>query len=437
MSDLRKRWTGSLFLLALFPAFATAATWYWRPNNGSYGRETGTSYANAWSRESQISWSRMKDGDTLLVCGRHNTGYDDRQISSGRANVIISGNCPGDPGEIVSVGTRLKPKDWQGPDAAGVYKATYSGSPGIARDEIGGLRRLESVPDTASPCRSYFHEAGTFFYRPCGELVDVYPGGGAPVVGIRHDGVTVEHLAISNGGRAVEVENARGVTLRHLRIGNHSAHGITLAGSTSNGRIQFNEIHDVTDGIITLAGGPGGGGSGNRHDGWLVEANVIHDVYGSGDSHAIGWASGSDNVFRRNFIYRVAGSGITIYAWKHQENSRNVIEENVILDVVKRSIEQNQRGIELSGDSCWPSLDIRRGDVIRGNIVDNVAEGIYAKAGPAAGLIIEGNRIRARKTGIRWASPNGGRIADLPPGLNVVEAPQRLQPVFSPPLDCR
>jgi len=105
--------------LAFAPA-APAADWYWRPNTASYGKQSGASYADAWSREDQIDWRRMQAGDRLLVCGRHDTGYLDRRIEPGRGGITISGACPGDPGEIISVGARLLPAAWEGPDAEGV-----------------------------------------------------------------------------------------------------------------------------------------------------------------------------------------------------------------------------------------------------------------------------------------------------------------------------
>jgi len=426
--------------LAFAPA-APAADWYWRPNTASYGKQSGASYADAWSREDQIDWRRMQAGDRLLVCGRHDTGYLDRRIEPGRGGITISGACPGDPGEIISVGARLLPAAWEGPDAEGVYRVRYAGSPGIAMDALGRLNRLDAMPTGGSPCRSFHHAGGVFYYRPCGPPQAVYPGGGPPVVSIRHDSVTLEYLQIRNGDHAVEVSGASGAVLRHLRIFEHTGHGIVLSGRTSAGAIRFNEIHDVAGGIITLAGGAGSAGGDFRHDGWLVEGNVIHDVYGSVDAHAIGWAAGSDNVFRRNFIYRAAGSGITIYAWKHQETARNLIEDNVVLDVIRRSIEANQRGIELSGDNCWAVAQQRRGDIIRNNLVENVAEGIYVKFAPLPGaepaVRIEGNRIRARETGIRWASAMGGPAPEPAMSGNEVSAPRRLRPVATSAGFCR
>ena len=347
-------------------------------------------------------------------------------------NITISGDCRGDPGEIISVGTRFTPKQWTGPNADGVYQIPYSGSPGSAMDEIGQLQLLNTIPSAKSPCRSFFHVAGVLYYRPCGVPLLMYPSGGGPVVGIHHSGVTLEHLLIRNGNTGVQVDNnATGVKLRHLRIVEHTDMGIWLAGRTSKGVIQYNEIQDVANGIYAVAGG--GAGSTDRHDGWLVQGNLIHDVAGSGDAHGIGWQSGSDNVFRRNFILRAAGSGITLYAWRHQENSRNVIEDNVIVDVVRKSVEDGQSGIDLSGDSCWDSPENRRGDVIRNNIIENVAEGIYVKAFPSSGTgpgaRIEGNRIMARDTGIRWANPNGGRAPDLPMERNEIKAPVPLKPL--------
>jgi hypothetical protein len=431
------RWCALWLVLA--PCLASAANWYWRPNSATYGQETGSTYQDAWSKSTQIDWSRMRDGDTLFICGRHDTGYLDRELLTGRGGITLTGACPGDPGELISVGTRFMPGQWLGPNEDGVYHVPYSGSPSSAMDESGQMQRLDAVPTAKSPCRSYFHAAGELYYRPCGTPRIVYPTGGGPVVRIRHDRVTLEDLLIRNSGTAIEVKDASGVVLRRLHILEHTGIGILLVGRTSDGKILSNEIHGVTDGIYAVTRGDRD--SAERHDGWLVEDNYIHDVAGSGDAHAIGWQTGSDNVFRRNRIERAAGSGITIYAWRTHENSRNIIEDNEITDVIRKSVESNQRGIELSGDNCWESPEIRQGDSIRNNRITNVTEGIYVKAmsSPGGGVPvrIEGNRIKARQTGIRWASPNGGPAPRLQVEANEVEALQRLKPVDGPRDLCR
>lgn len=428
-----------ILLVLLLPPRATAANWFWRPNSATQGAENGRSYGSAWRKDSQIAWGDMRDGDTLFVCGRHDTGYSDRSIRTGRGNITISGDCPGDPGEIISVGIRFTPDMWQGPNADGVYRSHYSGSPSSAMDDIGQLLRLDAAPTSRSPCRSYFHASEVLHYKPCGPPRVMYPTGGGPVVGVYHDNVTVERLLIRNAGTGIEVRDARGTRLRHLRVMEHTGIGILLAGRTSDGVIEFNEIQDVTDGIYAVASG--NPGSTDRHDRWRVEGNLIRDIGGSGDSHGIGWQSGSDNTFLRNSILRAAGSGITIYAWRTQENARNRIEDNSIIDVVGNGSASNQRGIELSGDKCWTSADHRAGDVIRNNIISNVTEGIYVKAvaGGKAGARarIEGNQITARRTGIRWASPNGGPPPDLPMADNRIEAPRKLEPVTGPWDLCR
>lgn len=418
-----------LWLLMMLPTVASSATWFWRPNTGTYGLANGSSYQNAWSKESQIKWGLMKAGDKLFVCGRHDTGYLDRKLQTGRSDITISGNCPGDPGSILSVGERFEPNEWRGPSVSGVYTRPYAGSPSLALDDLGQLRLLGRIPTAKSPCRTYFYSGGTFYYRPCGRPLTVLPTGGSPAVRITHDRVTVEYLALRNAGTGIEVRNARGVIIRHSTIWEHAGIGIALSGSTSDGKIQYNEIHNVTDGIYAMAG------TWDRHDRWLIEGNFIHDIGGSGDSHGIGWQSGSDLVIRNNAIFRPAGSGITIYAWRNQENSRNLIEGNTILDVVRSSLESNERGIELSGDSCWNRPDLRRNDVIRNNIVYNAAEGIYVKfvaaPGENSGVTIEDNQIKARKTGIRWGNPNGGTAPELTLDRNSINAPLKLDPVTS------
>ncbi len=69
---IHSQWAGcvaAVALLALPTLAANAASWYVRPNGGSYGNEDGTSWNNAFDGFSGVAWGSVSCGDTIWVAG--------------------------------------------------------------------------------------------------------------------------------------------------------------------------------------------------------------------------------------------------------------------------------------------------------------------------------------------------------------------------------
>lgn len=59
----------ALISLCILSYGAEAANWYVRPNSSTYGTGNGSSWTNAWSGFSAISWGSVSCGDTIWVAG--------------------------------------------------------------------------------------------------------------------------------------------------------------------------------------------------------------------------------------------------------------------------------------------------------------------------------------------------------------------------------
>lgn len=420
-----------MLLLGLCAPSASAEDWYWRPylKAGKYGLGDGTTYNDAWAASTAIDWGAIQPGDTLFICGLHDNGYGDRSLTVGRSGtayrrLTISGDCPGDPGTILSTGEKFSTTGWSGPDAQGVYWRAYGGTPSQAIDAEGYLIAADEPLTARSPCRSYYFSPAEkrFFYRPCGVPRVVYPMGPSPVILIRNQNyVTIADLAVSNAGRLIEVHGSTGIRLLRLHLHYAKYYSITLNGSTSAGRISGNLISDVGNGPYAV-------GAEGVHDDWIVENNLIQNVYGTSDSHGIGWQDGNRNVIRHNRLRNIEGSGITFYhTGRGATMSDNIIEDNEIAEVrsAASSRATNQRGIEFSGHNCPRTADDAIRNSIRFNRLSGIErEAIYVKAArpSSAGTYsveLVGNTVDRAGQGIVWF--NGRLVSPMVHGTPTTE----------------
>lgn len=400
-----------------------AGNWYWRPPGSVETGGDGRTYQSAWTSDDEIRWNLIQPGDYLFVCGVHDAGYRDRKLVVSTPRVTVTGACTGDPGSIVSVGARIV--NWRPSALSGVFQSEYGGIPPAAINQSGKrLTRLDQPPDAAAPCDTFhFSETSVFYYKPCGPPVDVLPHGDPPVILVNADDVVITQLSVSNAGRLIEVRDSKRVVINDVSLRVAEDIAIHLTGNTSLGAIRNSTISESGNGVYASTT------DGERHDGWIIENNVIRDIYGDLDSHGIGWQTGSDNVIRRNRI-EGANTGITFYRWagsNHRMN-RNVIAENEIADMRKSRADNNStglgRGIELTGDNCPQVPDLMTGNAIVNNRITRTdAESIYVKvprhSNPAeTAVIVRGNVSDAP---IRHSSIElRGRASD-PPSFHLGE----------------
>lgn len=395
----------------LWSCSAISGSWYWRPyTGGPYGANNGSSYADAWYRSTDINWNQIVPGDTLYICGLHDSGsagYDYLLTVSAsgtsQAPITISGACSQDPGSIIATGQRWS-SGWSGPDQNGVYTRTYGGSAGQAIDAQGFLLKLASAPDANSPCRSYSQVGTLVSYKPCGAPVTVYPAGAAPVLRVHNQNyVQIADLTIFNATKLIEILNGEGIVVRNSELAYALTNSIAVTGSTSNGELANNHIHDVGNGPYFITA------SNQSHDGWVVQGNHIHDVYGHIDSHCIGWQAGSSNIINDNNLHDCEGSGITFYAPNSgQPTINNLIFRNHIHEVKDTGRGgSNQRGIEVNGPNCRNSNN-ELGNVISENRIENTdGAGIFLKAAapsvpPSYSWWIDSNYIFNADVGMAW-----------------------------------
>jgi hypothetical protein len=168
----------SALVLVLVVAAPTAlcasspSSWYFRPHadtqdvvaaasqaDGSLvAAPGGASYATAWTRTADIVWASILPGDTLFVCGLHESGRVDGALNLTKVNgsgtaaapLIVDGACEdvatgkADPGTLMS--GHPVPQAKLGLPTSGIY--TYSYPTPAAGAHI--LRSAVALRDTTS-----------------------------------------------------------------------------------------------------------------------------------------------------------------------------------------------------------------------------------------------------------------------------------------------
>jgi hypothetical protein len=116
----------------------------------------GASYATAWTTTFDIDWSKISGGDTLFVCGLHDSGRVDGALNitgtrgSGveSAPVTIDGRCVdesgvADPGTLMA-GKLVSHSELGHPNAHGIFKYSYD-SPAVKQQHAPRHTRLQSA----------------------------------------------------------------------------------------------------------------------------------------------------------------------------------------------------------------------------------------------------------------------------------------------------
>ena len=373
-----------------------AANFYWRPMaGGPYGKANGTSYANAWHTAQSIDWRRIKPKDILYVCGLHDNGYGDYNLTPPKdaTGIVIDGNCPNNPGTILAAGQKIAVDATWKPVGDGVLARPGSGCTSqqlLERQADGKLKRLMRIPGVLekgenrgqriTPSLPYSRwSSGSFFqsdlecrkpssdpswrtlyYKPTPGAVAIYTAAGEPAVGRRDvSNITVRNLTALNAlgaSGAIEIRRSDGVRVENNKI-YWSYYGINIFEGSSHGVATGNEIHDSGHGIYQV-NPPACAGTMNR---WAITHNRIHDLDQEGyyqsldvceirasagnrciadlvDSHAIA-LDGSDNVVEHNILRHIGGSGVMAYQELNCHAENNLIRHNVIEDVADRSTE--------------------------------------------------------------------------------------------------
>lgn len=118
----------------------------------------GFSYAKAWTSVADIKWASIRPGDTLFVCGLHDSGRVDGFLNltnvhgsgSSGSPVTIDGACVDTNGQLdrgtLMSATPHKQSELGKPDTNGIYTFSYA-TPHWAPAELGEGSGMPNRPD--------------------------------------------------------------------------------------------------------------------------------------------------------------------------------------------------------------------------------------------------------------------------------------------------
>lgn len=335
----------------------------------------------------------MSAGDTLWVCGEHDTDYPGGTLAVGASGtsarpITVRGDCSSvhasySDGIIWNLRKKYpKGYRWKGPDAHGVYSAEQYGQsndlPAI-EDKHVVLTNAGKLPDSSWKPGSYFHAPPVFYYKPSRgtanahlvyssvyeysfrifdrehillKNIDWKMGGSAAVAVAGSNNISLENLGIQFARYGVQVPN-NGTRYR-------ASHACSLINSTihdagsgiyftsdagigdvsTNWTISGNRIYNINRPDIKDPDRHAIGVQGARH--FMVADNVIHDIGGpnpNSDKAAIDFYSrGPDmhvdnNVVTRNLIFNARYGGIALESNNSSDPEKmknNLISYNVV-----------------------------------------------------------------------------------------------------------
>ncbi len=465
-------------------AFTTrqARDWYVRPRatRGTYGREDGTSYENAFNgfRPSTLSappttqheptgvrWGAggVETGDTLYVAGRH---YVDRHADSVAGNlardaalyigvdgysadypVSIRMDSARERGEVWNFGRRPAASIvWSKPDRNGVYRGEFLGlEPQVP--VATGLDGAQPTLMRRAPARSWVGGPGQWFKDGRHVYVKMPDGGdpydrlweagrGAAVVfqrrsflrieGCSFVGVSFEdYLGDLPYAPALEPRSHHVVfdRCRFIAGSGHLAQ-ITMHRGNDHWAVRNSLLHHYANGIYA----PNRPDPGTA-DFVTVEGNDIRHMgsgtygYQGGDAHAVGLQNGSGWVIQDN---RTEDTGTAIELWAgltgdpSHHMSDHLVRRNSI-----RAARSNRAtlgtGIAISGEN-GDSLGQRRNIRILDNVIRDVDGYAIASNNPDP-VVIAGNTLAGDgRGGIALMSgdrePQGSIVRNLIIGAN-------------------
>ena len=137
--------------------------WFFRPASSasplSIAPGDGSSYATAWTSVADIQWGSISPGDTLFVCGLHDSGRVDGFLNltnahgSGRPGlpVTVDGACVDtdgkpDKGTLMSA-TPYKQSSFGSPDSNGIYTFSYATPHRAPAVRLGDSLGMPNRPD--------------------------------------------------------------------------------------------------------------------------------------------------------------------------------------------------------------------------------------------------------------------------------------------------
>lgn len=430
---------------------AQAATWYVRTPGTVYGANNGTSYADAWTGATNITWSSIASGDTIICAGywiltaTHGIDYLSIGIASiGTNSVTIRGDYPSDTytnfgGVIDGVNTPT----WNGPDGNGVYwttntvigafprqihyqlvsgipvwlttktNTTWSGDLGACMFD--GVTNFVKTLDGSSPSGKTFPVTGGGFQWNINSKTNV------TFINCHFIDTSIQQ----NGSGWVPAQPGYSNGAKYLTFdGCQSVYGGSFRPFAGNDYLSFLncEIAFSDYGIYSIIRGGDTRGANNL----TISNCIIHDISitragNNQDDHGIGCQGGSSWTVVGNTLTNTGGTAIDFYSFGFSMTN-NVIAGNFLQDI--HGTINSGTGIAI--DSGSPAIGTQVGLSIYNNVINRVGvNGQYSRTGigvNTADLVkIWNNTIQYCERGIFVSSGSNPLNVDI--RNNIISSP--------------
>ncbi|MBI5555038.1 MAG: fibronectin type III domain-containing protein, partial [Elusimicrobia bacterium] len=390
---------------------------YVRPGSGTYGNNTGTSYANAWDGFASVVWggTGINAGDALYVCGTHIYATDFSPSQNQNAvkisgvegkPITIRGDYPEDPGVII--GSRKILASSFAPMANGSsyslsswsWLSTYGwqGDP-TASPRL--LRTVTSAAEVAATEGSMWHDATAkiLYVNPYGDTIDdIYTNMDFSLNIDGHDYINVENLKLFGGANRVlqlcnttSASGADHVIINNCEIAFSYYTGILAFGySTSDITISNTIIHDVPTGTYAV---------GYTHNNWIMR-NV--EVYSGGDidnkysnatksdRHALGGQNLSNLLIEHCYVHDWAGDGVIDYVTGGAMMNDVTIRYNRFINLIDTPNQNYHYGIAKHGNNFTAFENNTKNWKIYNNIFNNLSQNAVKDTSSGAAIRIKG-----------------------------------------------
>ncbi len=298
---------------------------------------SGLSSTKAWKTLDRVNNSRLLPGDTVLISRGQEYRDRLRVPTSGAKGLPITFAAYGEGAKpLFHGGTTVSSDSWTGPDALGVYRISYSGSPYfVAEDD--NLFPHASSPDCSDGNWHLDTTTSTLCYKPTSgvaadhqvDLILAYTA--IDIVGKSY--IEISHLATTLVEKGIYLRGGADdpvthVTVKHcdLTKGGYGIHSVALNGNDHTDlALEDNTFSNMrlSIGLYALGNGPeahrNSRVTGNILDkaGMTVGSEIWHDL-GGGDWEGIGLQNLNDSDISHNVILNGSGLTSAIGVWVHE-----------------------------------------------------------------------------------------------------------------------
>jgi hypothetical protein len=324
------------FFMLMFNTPVWSQEWFVRPYGTNYGAKDGKSYESAWSGFDQVVWGQngVKAGDTLWVCGLHDTPFHNKLTAGASGNsdserITIRGDYPKDPGIIWIAALKYKGTSGWTSAGFGAFKRSQSGSSTrlVENQSLFSAVRANPPDNSWQAGNVYYDSLNKYiYYYPYSTLTDsttiyVLSGYGAVLFEDIHY-ITLKNISVRGATSylgAITIKSSSNIVLDGIDV-KYSHTGVAVFSNSDNGILKNSTISECGNGIYLISSD-----NSNNSDYWLFENNIIEDINNkmftsAPDQHGIGIQGGKGHLAKRN-TFRNAATGVTLYCGDGQDGS--------------------------------------------------------------------------------------------------------------------